>query len=176
MTAIIKPNTYPNSAAVTITLASLASTVADPPVGRQSTELDMTATLAGLTAPYNDLMLDGKISTGTSPTAGIIQIWAGAVASDGTTVRRPGGAGASDAGLTPSFHWKDIFVPVVTIHTTTTSNFAYDFAGVSVLDKFRGFYLPLRVFFFVYHSTVAVLNATGGNHELRVTPMQSQSV
>lgn len=174
--SILKPGTYPNSAAVTITLASLASTTADPPVGRQSTELDMTATLAGLTAPYNDLLLDGKITTGTTPTAGLIQIWAGAVASDGTTVRRPGGAGASDAGLTPSTHWKDIWVPLVTIHTTTTSNFTYDFAGVSVLDKFRGLFLPLRVFFFVFHSTVAALNATAGNHELRVTPQQTQIV
>lgn len=166
--SIIKPNAYPNSTAITITLASLATTAADPPVGRASTEILQSTDLA------NDVQIDGKITTGTSPTIGKIQVWAWGAGYDGTTVRRPAGAVAADAGLTPGTWWKDVWVPVAVLNTTATSSVTYDFAGISLLRCFGGQYLPVRWGLFVFHNTVVVLHATGGNHEIRYTPIQTQ--
>lgn len=168
--SVIKPNTYPNSSALTITLASLASTSADPPVGRQSTEIVNSTDLA------NDVLLDGKLTTGTTPTVGQILIYAWGAGYDGTNVRRPAGAGASDAGLTPSSFWRDVFFPVIFLNTTTTSNQEYNFAGVSLLKVFGGLYLPARWGLFVFHNTVSAFNGTSGNFEIRYTPMNSQVV
>ncbi len=155
---------YANSAALACTLASLASTTADPPVGVESDGYDV----ASSNLP-DDLLLDGKITTGSSPTAGKIEIWAWGSAYDGSTRRFPAGATGSNAGLTPGSWWKDVLFPVLVIRTSATSNVTYTFAGVSLLAKFRGLFLPERVGLFVHHNTVAALHATGGNHELRVT-------
>jgi hypothetical protein len=162
---IIGVNTYPNSTALTITLASLASTTADPPVGRESTEV-LQSTDLGL-----DVLVDGKITTGTSPTASrAIRIWAWAGAYDGAAVRRPAGATGGDAGLTPGSWWGGEFKMLHYIETSGTSNVTYTFAGRSLLAAFGGFLLPARWGIFVDHNTGVNLNSTGGNHELRYTP------
>jgi hypothetical protein len=162
---IIGVNSYPNSTALTITLASLASTVADPPVGRESAEV-LQSTDLGL-----DVLIDGKITTGTSPTAAkAIRIWAWAGAFDGTNVRRPAGATGGDAGLTPGSWWAGEFKLLHYIDTSNTSNVTYTFAGKSLLACFGGTILPARWGLFIDHNTGVALNATGGNHELRYTP------
>ena len=160
---VFTPNTYPNSAALTITLASLATTSADPPVGRESTEVANSTDL-GL-----DVLLDGKITTGTSPTAGRIRIWVWGAGYDGTTVRRPAGVTGSDAGLTPVKNYVTAFKLAHWIDTNATSNITYTFAGVSLRAAFGGLILPARWGLFVDHNTAVNLHATGGNHELRYT-------
>lgn len=167
----IKPNTYPSSTALTITLASLASTTADPPVGRESTAIVQATDLA------NDVLIDGKITTGTSPTAAKrIRIWAYSAAYDGSTVRYPAGATGSDAGLTPGTWWANEFRLLHWIDTGNTSNVTYTFAGKSLLACLGGLYLPARWGLFVDHNTGVALHATGGNHEIRYTPVQGQVV
>lgn len=156
---------YANSAALACTLASLATTSADPPVGRESDSYDVaTSNLP------DDLLLDGKITTGTSPTASRkIEIWCWGSAYDGSARRYPAGVTGSDAGLTPSSWWRDVMFPVLVINTSSTSNVTYTFSGISLLSKFRGLFLPERIGLFVHHNTGVNLHATGSNHELRVT-------
>lgn len=169
--AVFKPNTYPSSTALTITLASLATTSADPPVGRQSTTILNSTDLA------EDVLIDGKITTGTSPTASRrIRVWAFAGTYDGSTARYPAGAGATDAGLTPSAWYKTTFVLLQWLDTSSTSDTTYTFAGVSLRQAFGGLFLPARWGIFVDHNTGVNLNSTAGNHEIRYTPLQSQSV
>ena len=169
--SVIKPNTYSSSTALTITLASLASTTADPPVGRASTEV-LQSTDLGL-----DVLVDGKITTGTSPSASRrIRVWAWAGAYDGSTARRPAGAAGSDAGLTPGSWWANEFCLLHWIDTSGTSNVTYTFAGKSLLACFGGLILPPRWGLFIDHNTGVALHATAGNHELRYTPTQIQQV
>lgn len=155
---------YTNSAALTISLASLASTTADPPVGQESVEVNQGTDLA------DDILLDGLITTGTGPTAGRrIRIWAWGAGFDGTTVRRPAGATGANAGLTPANNWRTAFALIHWIDTTATSNVGYTFAGVSLLRAFGGLFLPVRWGVFVDHNTGVNLNATAGNHAIRAT-------
>jgi hypothetical protein len=171
MPTTFKPSAYPNSTAITITLASLATTSADPPVGRESAEVLQSTDLA------EDVLLDGKITTGTSPTASRrIRIWAYAAASDGSTVRRAGGATGSDAGLTPVNNYRTAFALVHWIDTTATSNQEYRFAGISLRQAFGGLFLPARWGLFVDHNTAVNLNSTASNHEIRYTLLTSQGV
>lgn len=171
MATVFKPNTYPSSTAITITLASLASTTADPPVGQESAEVTQSTDLA------EDVLIDGQITTGTSPTASKrIRIWAWGAGYDGSTVRRPAGATGSNAGLTPAGNYKTGFVLLHWIDTSSTSNVTYKFAGLSLRQAFGGLYLPVRWGIFVDHNTAVALHATGSNHEIRYTPLQSQGV
>jgi hypothetical protein len=164
--SIIQANTYPNSASVACSLASLASTTADPPVGRESAYFD-NATDLGL-----DAILDGKITTGTSPTASKqIFIMAWGAAYDGTSYRYPAGITGTNAGLTPGTWWRDVFWPVLVINTDSagTSNKEYSFSGIPLYRNYGALVLPVRVGLFVYHNTGVALHATGTNHELRIT-------
>jgi len=175
MTTITKPNTYPNATAITITLASLASTATaatDPPPGREGAEIIQATDLA------NDVLLHGQITTGTSPTNGraiVVAAWGAGY--DGSTVTRPAGVTGTDANLTPSSWWKESgIVSIVTLPTTGSSNVAYNFAGISLLRAFGGLYLPVRWGIFVYHTTGVNLNSTGSNHFIQYTPLQTQNV
>ena len=83
---------YAASSALTITLASLASDTAIL-VGRESTAWDNSSN------KYLDLLLGGKITTGTSPTAArAIEVWAYAQVEDTPTY--PDGITGSDSGRT----------------------------------------------------------------------------
>lgn len=80
------------SAALTITLASLATSTAG--VGRQSTIIDNSS------VKYQDILLFVKIKQGTSPTGSRgVYVYLIRDDADGTPYRSDG-AGASDAGLT----------------------------------------------------------------------------
>ena len=156
-------NSYPAASDVTITLASLA-TDTNLLVGRQSTAIDNSSNL------YTDYLVSGKVSTGTSPTtARSIEVWA--VGSwDGTNW--PDAFGASDAGRT--FTSADIKASVVRLlgvmATDNTSNRAYHFGPTSVAGAFGGT-LPPAFAVFVVHSTAVALNATAGNHQIRLQPV-----
>lgn len=166
-----QPIAYPNSAAITITLASLASTVANPPVGRESAEINQATSRA------DDVLIDGLITTGTSPTADrFIRLWAWAGAFDGTTVRRAGGATGSNAGLTPAHNYRAAWALLHVIPTNNISNAAYRFAGLSLRQAFGGLYLPARWGLFVEHDTGVALNGTADNHAIRYTELKTEGV
>lgn len=150
---------YTAPISVTITLASLASS-SGLTSGRAGTAIDL-ASLASGTVPL-DMMLAGTIMTGTSPTAGVIQVWlAGSI--DNTVW----------SGNLPSTNGAATPVPIggglalaATMLTTATSNQAYPFLTRSLGAIFGGGWAPRYVNVFVTHNTVAALNATGGNHSI----------
>jgi hypothetical protein len=153
------------SAALTITLASLASSAT---AGRESTAIDLTA-LSPI--PY-DVSVFGSIMVGTTPTintfirVGIIGCW------DGTNF--DGGATGSDAALTPTAGptrveiWEDI--PVI----ATTSNVAHTFKIPSLVRLFGA--LPRKFGVWVNNQSGVNLNSTGGNHYIKYTALSVEGV
>lgn len=154
---------YGTPADATITLASLA-TDSTGLVGRESTAIDNTSALA------LDYIISGKITTGTSPTtARTIEVWA--IASwDGTTWPNVFDGTDSDETITTVNHKNAICRPIAILTTDNTSNRQYDFAGVSLAQTFGGI-VPPKFVFFVTHNTGVNLNATAGNHQIRVLPV-----
>lgn len=141
-------DSFAANTALTITLGSLASSVAG--VGRQSTLVDNTSNL------YTSAQIALKITTGTTPTANTL-IYVYLIRSDNAgTAIIDDGAGASDAGLTV------INAPLLgtILVSAATSNTAY----YGVFDtKFLGSLGP-KWGVAVVNSTGAALNSTGGNH------------
>lgn len=165
MSSPIKPS-YGSQAAVTITLASLASDTSFL-TGRSSTLIDNTSNL------NLDYLISGKITTGTSPTAGVIEVFI--VAPIDSTPTWPDGA-ATPNGTDGACTWTSLNIknsvcrPVWSALTSSTANQAYPFGPVSVASLFGGV-CPTKFLVFVDHSTVAVLNATSGNHEIVLMPV-----
>lgn len=148
----------------TITLASLASDT-NLVAGREGTAIDNAGTDQAI-----DASVGGKVTTGTSPTASRqIEIWA-AGSYDGTTFS--GGATGSDANLTPSE--KTVLKLLTIIPTVNTSNKTYQWGPFSVAQAFGGV-MPRKWSVFVVHNTGVALNSTGGNHEVKHTPVKYQS-
>lgn len=174
-TTTFKPS-YTNASALTITLASLASTTADPPVGRESAAVDNTSTLA------LDFLISGQITTGTLPTASKqITVCFAAMAYDGTNSYWPAGITGSDAGLTPTFAGAatgipGLIIPALIIPTNNSSNVNYKFTGLSLCRTLGLPVPPLKWSVFVFHNTGVNLNSTGGNHFIYATPINSQGV
>ena len=111
--------------------------------------------------------MSARISTGTSPTAGSIEIWA--VGYNGTGYLDT--VSTSDAARTlTSSNKLNMCRLVFQAANTTTSNFAYDFGPRLLSDVFGGD-IPQKVVFFVVHSSVAALNATAANHFIRLQPV-----
>jgi hypothetical protein len=158
--ATVKTN-YVASSAVTITLAALpaSSTLL---AGRESTLIDNSAN------GYQDYILGGQIMTGTSPTAGTIEIDVVVMSDDATW---PDVFDGTDSAETVSLAEikQSICIPAKSISTTTASNQAYPFGGVSVAALFGGT-CPRKFICFVTHNTGVNLHATGGNHFISITP------
>lgn len=154
---------YGTAADITITLASLA-TSSTLLVGRESTAVDNSSNL------FLDYLVSGKITTGTSPTtAKQIQVWC--VASwDGTTY--PAGfAGSDAAGPTLIAENKNSALQLIaSMATVATSDVAYHFTCKSIAALYGGF-CPKKFSVFVTHDTAVNLNATGGNHQIRIQPV-----
>lgn len=174
MTTTFKPG-YANAVAQTITLASLASTTADPPVGREAAAWDNTSAL------YEDGMIYGKIMTGTSPTsARQITVCAAPVGYDGTTFWYPAGLAGSDAGKTPAFAGVigplGLLVPIAILPTDNTSDKSYQFGPISLREALRLPLITRKVAIFVFHNTGVALNATGGNQAIYIEGVNGQGV
>lgn len=156
------------SAALTITLASLASDT-NLLAGRQSTVIDNSSNL------YVDYLLGvNKITSGTTPTAGVLEVWLFSSMDD--TPNWPDTLGAADANVTlTSANIKNAGLkPFGSVVNSTSSNVAYPFSPACVGGLFGG---PLRKWgVFVVHSMVAALNATGGNHVLSQTGIYLTSI
>ena len=148
--------------ALTITLASLASDT-NLLAGRESTAFDFT----GIDAV--DAMLDGKVTTGTSPTdAREIRVYV-AASMDGTTWPDVLDGTDSAETLSDANVRASALALAAFMATDSTSDQTYHFAPVSLRDLFGS--LPRKIAVFVTHSTGVNLNATSGNHEIAITPV-----
>lgn len=157
---------YGSSAAVTITLASLASDT-NLLAGRESTAIDNTS------SKFLDYLVAGRITTGTSPTASRnIEVWCYAQLEDTPTYPDVFDGSDSNETITNVGIKNAVLKLVASIGTTNSSNVAYDFGPVSVASLFGGV-VPKRFGFFVVHNTAVNLNSTGGNHAIWVTPIYS---
>lgn len=149
---------------LTITLAALA-TDSNKLAGRESTAYDLSSL-----DNVEDLLISGKITTGTSPTASkSIEVWAVAPIND--TPAWPDVFDGTDSAETiaSSDIKASICRLVAYITTSNTSDRTYPFAPVSLRSLFGA--LPKQVVIFVTHDTGVDLNPTGGNHEISVQPI-----
>jgi len=158
--ATVTPS-YGTSAALTITLASLASD-ASLIAGREATAIDNTTDLA------IDSIVGGKVTTGTSPTASKqIEVWADG-SYDGTTFSA--GATGTDANFSPTGEKTQLKLLQI-IPTDATSNHTYEWGPFSIAQAFGGT-MPKKWGIFIVHNTGVALNATAGNHEVKYTPVK----
>lgn len=158
---------YAASSALTITLAALptSSTLL---VGQEGTAVDNS------TNGYLDVTLGGQVMTGTSPTAGQVEVHAIAMIDD---TRWPDVFDGTDSAETITLaEVKNVICkPVAIMSTTAASNQAYPFSGVSAANLFGGT-LPRKFTVFVTHNTVAALNATAANQFITATPAYATSI
>ena len=154
---------YGSAFDLAITLVSLASDT-NLLAGRESPAIDNT------TDKMLDYLISGKITTGTSPTAArSIQIWA--VASfDGTNWPDVFDGTDSDETISLANVKNSSMCRLVDeLSTTATSDEDYYFSGVSIARLFGS--VPPKFVLFVTHNTGVLLNATAGNHVIRVQPV-----
>lgn len=161
---VTSSNKYIASAAVTMTLASLA-TDANLLAGRVATAIDNTSNL------YNDYSLYLKFTTGTSPTASKQGEWWLAPSEDGTNYA--GGAGGADANKTFVAETKACLWLLGIVPTNATSNTAYELV-IPSLVALIGF-IPRKFNPVFFHNTGVNLNSTGGNHVVSATGIQFTS-
>jgi hypothetical protein len=154
---------YPAASDATIGLASLASDT-NLLAGRESTAIDNSSNL------YLDYLISGKVTTGTSPTtARSIEVWA--VGSwDGTNWPDVFDGTDSAETITSANHKASICRFVASMSTDATSDRTYHFGPVSMASVFGGT-LPPKFVLFVVHNTAVALNATAGNHQIRIQPV-----
>ena len=147
---------YGSKTTLTCAVASLASDI-NLLAGIESSVIDNT------TDGYTDIIVSGKVTTGTSPTASRqIEVWA--VAWDGANWPDVFDGTSSSETITSSDIKSLICKPVAIMSTNNTSDRTYHFSGVSLRGAFGGC-LPSKVVLFVVHNTGVALNATAGNHE-----------
>ena len=148
---------YGSKTTLTAAVASLASDT-NLLAGIESSVIDNT------TDGFDDILVSGKITTGTSPTASRqIEVWA--VAWDGANWPDVFDGTTSAETITSSDIKNAICKPVAILATNNTSDRTYHFTGASLREAFRG-ELPSKVVLFVVHNTGVNLNSTAGNHEL----------
>ena len=154
---------YPAASDLTITLASLASDT-NLLTGRESATIDNSSNL------YLDILISGKITAGTSPTASrSIEVWA--VGSwDGTNWPDVFDGTESAETITSADIKASVTRYLAAMATANTSDRAYHFGPVSLASAFGGT-LPPKVVLFVTHSTGQNLNSTAGNHQIRLQPV-----
>lgn len=146
---------FGSSTAFTITLASLASSTAG--AGRQTTIVDNTSTR------FSELLVWAKIKQGTSPTANR-SVYVYLIRSDGSG-NRTDNAGASDAALTIKN------AKIIGILNNGSAPSSGD-----VLYEWFYIHKPGREFgLCVVHDTVAALDATNSNSELRYYGINPES-
>ena len=165
------PASSANSVALTVSLASLASSTARTG-GRESAAVDNTSNLD------LDHLLSGKIRVGTSPTASkLIEVWAYApikIASGTPTYPDVLDGTDSDETLTSENVKNSALRLVWSTLTDATSDRDYFIPPTSIAALFGD--LPPYWGVFVTHDTGVNLNSTGGNHELHYHRIQRQSV
>ena len=149
---------YGTTATITASVASLASDT-NLLAGIESAPVD------NRTDNFEDHILSGKFTTGTSPTASRqIEVWA--VAWDSNAWPDVFDGTSSAETITSSDIKNALCKAVAVLPTNNTSDRTYSFTGVSMKTVFGGV-LPSQYVLFIVHNTGVALNATAGNHELR---------
>lgn len=153
---------YAASAAITCTLASLASS-STLVAGRASAAIDNTSGL------YLDRPVSGQIEVGTTPTVNTtIEVWLIPMIADAVW---PDTFGGTDANVTVTSRGIllsiGILLATLTVDSTTT-NRNYFFWS-SVAGKV-GTLPPKKYQLFFVHNTGVALNSTGANHVVTETP------
>jgi hypothetical protein len=154
---------YATASDLSMTLASLASDT-NLLAGQESSAVDNTVD------GRRDYWVSGKVSTGTSPTtARSIQVWA--VGSwDGTNWPDVFDGTNSAETITSANHKNAICRFVAEMATDSTSDRTYHFGPVLMSSVFGGD-IPPKFVLFITHNTAVALNATAGNHQIRVQPV-----
>jgi hypothetical protein len=158
---------YGTPVAVTITVAGLASSTTLL-AGQESNPIDNT------TALNPDYFIGGKITTGTGPTIGTIEVHVVAMGDDTNWPDVFDGVNSAETITTVDIK-NSICRTIASITTTAVANQAYPFGPVSVASKFDGVQ-PRMFIVFVTHSTVTALNATATTQVVVVTPISYASV
>jgi len=155
------------SSATTITIGLHSTPLASSStwvLGRESNEIDNT------TNKYDDALVQGKTTVGTSPTAStliLVYVWGSDTSAATTNIDVIDGVD-SDETIT-SVGVRDGFMRLgAAINVdATTSNRTYYVGPFSVADLFGQ--MPKYWGLFVTHNTVAALNSTAGNHAFTYT-------
>lgn len=157
---------YSSQETITAAVASLASDT-NLLAGLESSIIDNTST------GYDDRLLSGKITTGTSPTASKqIEVWA--IGWDGSGWPDVFDGTTSSETITSSDIKNAICKPVAIMSTNNTSDRTYWFTGVSLRQAFGGT-MPEKCVLFIVHNTGVALNATAGNHAFYATGVYPQA-
>ena len=143
---------YGGTQTMTLTSSGLAS-AAGLLIGRQSTVADNTSALN-----IDHLVGGTLITTATTTTNTMIQIWAFATFDGGTTFTA--GAGASDAGFTPDTGAKNLMRLLTIIPNITTTAVTYAWGPFSVAQAYGGI-LPQKWGIYIVHNTGTALAAGG---------------
>ncbi len=158
-------NTYRASSALTITLASLASS-SGLTVGRASTSY------SNATNKDEHQVVAGQIMVGTTTTAGVIELWAFAQRADGTwpDLFTSSYSGA-DGGFT--VRSREVLragaVPLWSADVLASlTNIPFTIRNRDVSEAFG--YPPKEWAVWAVHSSGVNLNSTGSNHALHVLP------
>lgn len=113
---------------------------------------------------YDDVLISGKITTGTTPTVSrTIDVWAWGQLSDVPAYHDVlDGTGSAETFTSENVRNAALEL-LAQIVVDATSDRAYFFGPRSLARLFGA--VPKRWGLFVTHDTVATLNATAGNHE-----------
>jgi len=158
-------STYGASAAYTITLTSLASTTAGVLLaGTQSTTVDNTTTT------YNDFLVGGRITMGSSAATAdrTIEIWAFGSVNDTPTYPDVLTGTSGNRTITSANIKRGALRLVDRLFVDTTASRVYWFGPVSLAQAFGG-QMPKFHGLFVVHDSNVALSATAGDHVLNYT-------
>ena len=115
------------------------------------------------TTNYDDILISGKTTTGTSPTAGgSINVYAAGSVDGGTTYTA--GVSGTDGG-TPNTGEEGLLPIVVVVEVDATSDHTYEWGPVSLAAVFGGS-LPERFAIGEQNNSGVALNSTAGNHSI----------
>lgn len=157
---------YGTPTAFTWTIASKASDT-NLLAGFESTAVDQKDTLDAV-----DVLIGGKFTTGTTPTASRqIEVWCYASYDDAEFTAAAAGA---DGALTVTAESKVQMRLVTIIPTHGTSDTAYKWGPFSVARLFGGV-VPVQFGLWFVHNTGVNLNATAGNHEAYYITLKYES-
>lgn len=155
---------YGTPTAMTITIVGLASDTSLV-AGRASTAVDQKDTTDAI-----DVLVGGKFTTGTSPTASRqVEVWAYGSYDD---AEFSGSATGSDANLTPDEKTNMRLITI--IPTANTTDKTYRWGPFSIAQAFGGI-VPVQWGIYIVHNTGVAPNATAGNHEVVYIPVQFES-
>lgn len=159
---------YGSSTTITCSIASLASS-SSKLSGYESTAVDNTTNL------YLDALVSGKITVGTSPTAGkSIEVWVYSSMDDTPTYPDVFDGTDSAETVTSDGVKFGALKLLKAFSTESTSDRSYPFENESIARLFG--YMPKYWGLFVTHDTGVNLNSTSGNHFFKYTGVYAQSV